>query len=210
MALRKARRSRARFQLVGGHIALDLANMLDHRPSGRPKELLPSYADLAAWSEATGVVSRAVAGRLLRQAARRPAEARRALAAAHGVREVLHALFSARARGETMPAGPLAALNARLGQALARSRVVRGRQGLQWGWSQEHSLDAMLPPVLRAAAGLLLSARPGAVRECASERCRWLFVDDSPSARRRWCSMAICGNRAKVRRHYARRRFNPG
>jgi len=193
------------FQLIAGNMAVDLANMLDHRPSGRPKDLLPTYVDLATWSEQTGAVSRAVAARLRRQAARRPAEARRALAAVRSVREVLYALFSAAARGEATPADPLAALNARLGRALARSRLVPGRQGLQWGWSREHSLDAMLPPVLRAAADLLIGAPAGALRECASERCRWLFVDESPSRRRRWCDMAVCGNRAKVKRHYARR-----
>jgi predicted RNA-binding Zn ribbon-like protein len=119
---------------------------------------------------------------------------------------VLFALFAAAARGEATPAGPLAAFNARLGRALARSRLVPARQGLQWGLSQEHSLDAMLPAILRAAADLLLGAPAGALRECASERCRWLFVDASPSRRRRWCDMAVCGNRAKVGRHYARRR----
>jgi len=198
-------RRRVGFQLIAGNMAVDLANMLDHRPSGRPKELLPTYADLAAWSEQAGAVSRALAARLRRQAARRPAEARRALAAVRSIREVLYALFSAAARGEATPAGPLAALNARLGRALARSCLVPGHHGLQWGWNREHSLDAMLPPVLRAAGDLLIGAPAGALRECASERCRWLFVDESPSQRRRWCDMAVCGNRAKVKRHYARR-----
>src|SRR5699024_10403516 len=32
-------------------------------------------------------------------------------------------------------------------------------------------------------------------------RCTWLFLDPSPTRRRRWCSMAICGNRAKAQRH---------
>lgn len=199
-------RQRVGFQLIAGNMAVDLANMLDHRPSGRPKELLPTYADLVAWSEQAGAVSKSVAARLRRRAVQRPAEARRALAASHAAREVLYALFSAAARGEATPAGPLATLNARVGRALARSRLVPGRQGLRWGWSGEHSLDAMLPPVLRAAADLLIGAPAGALRECGSERCRWLFVDKSPSQRRRWCDMAVCGNRAKVRRHYARKR----
>jgi predicted RNA-binding Zn ribbon-like protein len=34
--------------------------------------------------------------------------------------------------------------------------------------------------------------------------CGWVFAD--PSGRRRWCSMAWCGNRSKVRRHAARAR----
>ncbi len=44
------------------------------------------------------------------------------------------------------------------------------------------------------------------LRRCASETCRWVFVDRSPGGRRRWCDMSVCGNRAKVRRHRARRR----
>ena len=41
-------------------------------------------------------------------------------------------------------------------------------------------------------------------RVCASETCRWVFYDDSPTHRRRWCDMASCGNRAKAARHRAR------
>ena len=37
-----------------------------------------------------------------------------------------------------------------------------------------------------------------AVGLCASEACGWVFLD--PSHRRRWCTMAVCGNRAKARR----------
>ncbi len=44
------------------------------------------------------------------------------------------------------------------------------------------------------------------LRLCASDSCRWLFVDRSPGGRRRWCDMKLCGNRDKVRRHRARAR----
>lgn len=44
------------------------------------------------------------------------------------------------------------------------------------------------------------------LRVCANDGCRWLFVDASPTGRRRWCDMRVCGNRAKVARHRARRR----
>ena len=42
------------------------------------------------------------------------------------------------------------------------------------------------------------------VRICASDTCSARFFDRSPSGRRRWCSMALCGNAAKARRHRAR------
>jgi hypothetical protein len=51
----------------------------------------------------------------------------------------------------------------------------------------------------------LLEHNPrSAIRACADERCGWLFLD--PSGRRRWCEMAVCGNRAKARR-YAQRQY---
>ena len=36
--------------------------------------------------------------------------------------------------------------------------------------------------------------------------CRWLFLDRSRNGSRVWCDMTVCGNRAKARRHYNRRR----
>jgi predicted RNA-binding Zn ribbon-like protein len=47
---------------------------------------------------------------------------------------------------------------------------------------------------------------PDRLRVCADDTCRWLFVDESPAGRRRWCDMRTCGNRAKVARHRARAR----
>jgi predicted RNA-binding Zn ribbon-like protein len=43
-------------------------------------------------------------------------------------------------------------------------------------------------------------------RICANDGCRWVFEDTSRAGQRRWCDMAICGNRAKVRRFRSRRR----
>jgi predicted RNA-binding Zn ribbon-like protein len=44
------------------------------------------------------------------------------------------------------------------------------------------------------------------VRECSGDTCGWLFVDTSRNHSRRWCDMEDCGNRAKARRHYLRRK----
>lgn len=47
---------------------------------------------------------------------------------------------------------------------------------------------------------------PGRIRRCAYPECALYFFDTSSKASRRWCSMALCGNRAKAARHYARSR----
>jgi predicted RNA-binding Zn ribbon-like protein len=58
--------------------------------------------------------------------------------------------------------------------------------------------------VARAAEDLLTSPARAEVRACPGDDCGWLFVD--PRGLRRWCDMAWCGNRAKVRAHAARAR----
>lgn len=44
------------------------------------------------------------------------------------------------------------------------------------------------------------------VKTCPGQDCGWLFLDETRNGRRRWCLMETCGNRAKARRNYARRR----
>jgi predicted RNA-binding Zn ribbon-like protein len=47
---------------------------------------------------------------------------------------------------------------------------------------------------------------PGRLRACANPDCRLFLLDRGHANRARWCSMAVCGNRMKARRHYARTR----
>ena len=45
---------------------------------------------------------------------------------------------------------------------------------------------------------------PGRLRPCANPECRLFLIDHSKANSARWCSMAVCGNRMKARRHYHR------
>jgi predicted RNA-binding Zn ribbon-like protein len=47
------------------------------------------------------------------------------------------------------------------------------------------------------------------VKICAEDTCQWAFVDASKNRSRQWCSMSVCGNRAKTRTYRARRRDTP-
>jgi predicted RNA-binding Zn ribbon-like protein len=74
---------------------------------------------------------------------------------------------------------------------------------------------------LRAPAGRELAVRavlawdalarlsPGRLRPCANAECALFLVDRSKANTARWCSMAVCGNRMKARRHYQRARSAP-
>lgn len=50
----------------------------------------------------------------------------------------------------------------------------------------------------------LLDEHPARVRKCANPDCPFWFLDTTRSGTRRWCSMNVCGNRLKARRHYER------
>jgi predicted RNA-binding Zn ribbon-like protein len=45
---------------------------------------------------------------------------------------------------------------------------------------------------------------PGRLRPCANHECRLFLLDRSRADTARWCSMKVCGNRLKTRRHYQR------
>jgi predicted RNA-binding Zn ribbon-like protein len=47
---------------------------------------------------------------------------------------------------------------------------------------------------------------PGRLRPCENSECTLFLIDHSKPNRARWCSMALCGNRMKARRHYERTR----
>lgn len=51
----------------------------------------------------------------------------------------------------------------------------------------------------------LLHRVPDRIRQCQHPQCVLWYLDTSPSATRRWCSMSVCGNRVKARRHCSRR-----
>jgi predicted RNA-binding Zn ribbon-like protein len=56
----------------------------------------------------------------------------------------------------------------------------------------------------------LRASSPGRLRPCANDECVLFLVDHSKSNSARWCSMAVCGNRLKARRHHQRSRTASG
>jgi predicted RNA-binding Zn ribbon-like protein len=61
--------------------------------------------------------------------------------------------------------------------------------------------DALLFPVGEALARLVCSEDFSHVKACEGPACTLLFADHTRGHARRWCSMAICGNRAKQAAH---------
>lgn len=192
------------FSLIGGRPCLDFTNTINY-DDDHTNERLRDYADLVSWSVLVGALADADGQRLLEAAARQPAQAAAVLAQARTLRAVLHAVFSAAARGAEPEPGDLASLNQVLARVLPCSRLVLAGEAYGWEWNGEAAvLERVLWPVAWSAVELLTSPDLHRVGECASEGCGWLFLDMSRNRSRRWCDMKDCGNRAKARRHYYR------
>ncbi|MER5476121.1 CGNR zinc finger domain-containing protein [Streptomyces sp. NPDC002734] len=125
-------------------------------------------------------------------------------------RETRAALLTARAALDLAAADPahpspesVAALNEVLSHGCLRHVLRVDGPGTR----VEVDEPAWLPAWAAAADWLrLLADRPDRIRACANPECVLHFHDVSKNGTRRWCSMSGCGNRAKVRRHYARHR----
>jgi predicted RNA-binding Zn ribbon-like protein len=193
-----------KFDLSGGHIALDFVNTLSDR-LGEKKERIPNYAALLFWSEQAGVLPHYRIHGLLEQSLRTPGQAVTVLQDAIGLREALFEIFSAVVGRRVVPGKALGKLNMALMEGASFVRLAQNERRFEWDWAGSNPrLNAMLWPVARAAADLLVSEDVAKLRVCASEDCAWLFLDQTRNARRRWCDMKTCGNRVKARRHYER------
>src|SRR3982074_2619368 len=169
-------------------LCLEFVNTRFWRGKAEPTETLRAPEDLAGWTAANG-------GARVGKPPRRPA-----VGGAHALRETLHRLFDAEAQHKTPAARDLAALNEAL--AAAPNRTTLRRERGAYGWEvdvKSGTALTLLAPVLWSAGDLLAGPRLDRVRRCANPECGWLFLDDSRAGKRRWCSMAGWGNRAKAR-----------
>ena len=63
------------------------------------------------------------------------------------------------------------------------------------------SPESLLLPIGEALAKFVCEEDFARVKACEGHRCTLVFADHSRMQARRWCSMAICGNRAKQAAH---------
>lgn len=194
------------FELSGGALCLDFANTWGNQ-SDPESDLLKGYEDLVAFACQTGMLAAEAAATFSRSASEAPEAALAALSFARELRQSIYRVFSAWATECDAATEDVAGINSVLGVALSHRRLERRGGRFDWSWMDagEDDLRAPLWPVVQSAADLLTSRELDRVRECDADNCNWLFLDRSRGGSRRWCSMKSCGNRAKARRHYARR-----
>jgi predicted RNA-binding Zn ribbon-like protein len=181
---------------LAGHPVLDFCNTRAAWTAPVPKEYLASHAHLTVWAGANGLLPAAEVPRLRRagvRSARAPAVVDRAIR----FRSALYALLV----GPATPAD-WAGVNAEVAAAAAAVRLAPGTPAT-WTFTGTGPGRPLLA-IAWAAAQFLTTPAAAVVDACPSDNCGWLFAN--PTGRRRWCSMALCGNRAKARRHAQRTR----
>lgn len=185
-----------------GNLALDMLNTCASR-DGRRGDLLSTTEGLLTWLHGAGLASEAELAELKRS----PPESRLLLAEAARLREAVSDLLRAFVASTQLPEPAVAEVNRILATHAVGVTLASGTEGHRLV-SVPHAvcLAAMLAPVAEAAARILVEADPARVRRCTNQSCSFWFLDASRNGRRRWCSMARCGNRAKVAAHYRRQR----
>ncbi len=172
------------FRQLGDHVALDMINTVEQSSSGQ-MDRWQSDTDVAAWL--------ALAGAGSAQGAAPPG----LLQGARDLRETVRELVAQRKAQAPLT---LSALNRALASGGSHLELAPGEDGGLAVTRRYPSQTAAqwLLPVAEAAADLLAHGDFGLVRKCESDACSLWFYDRTRSHKRRWCSMALCGNRHKV------------
>ena len=192
-----------RLPLLGGRLALDFANIPSY--PGAPAHRL-SWEELIVFLEASRIVSNERGSTLLALSGSDPEAAQTLLARSTDLRDSLRKIFGAMVRKEAIAPDWTEPINRILRITEGHDELVSADSGWKLEFvARESGLDWLLAAVARSAAEIIVEGAQARVRICANPVCGLFFSDHSRTHRRRWCSMAVCGNRNKVasfaRRH---------
>lgn len=177
--------------LVGGRTCLDFLNTANWNADGTVGvERLEAVDDVSIWLDSAGLTCRA------------PKSDKELHETILGFRGALRRIVLAAVENTAPMEVDVAYLNRVTTQA-GRQAPVNISEGAV-------SLTPHLPltgAIALSAIALLTDRREiSRVKKCPGGGCGWLFIDESANGRRQWCSMEMCGNREKARRHYAKKR----
>ena len=177
-------------------------------------EWLASGEDLLAWIKQAGLVPDDVLSGYRKNAV--PGELDAIAAQARALRDWFKPFvykhlgrpLEPRALRQLEPLNQLLAREEEFGQIVVQDRRSPGEtrvSGLAWRPQRRwHSPESLLLPLARSLADLVCTEDFTNVKACEGPSCTLLFVDRTRGHVRRWCSMAICGNRAKQSAHRQR------
>jgi predicted RNA-binding Zn ribbon-like protein len=199
---------------IGDDKALDFLNSVA-TPAGSEIDWLANGKDLIAWLQQADLLPAEAAARLVTRRHRQVLDA--TAEKARELREWFRAFVHDHA-GKPIESSALNEL-APINKLLERDEIYRqiahsesgedpdGRRALRWRAQRHwHSAETLLLPIADAIGNLVCEKDFSLVRKCEGPACTLWFLDVSKAHARRWCSMAVCGNRAKAAAHRARAR----
>jgi len=179
---------------AGGLYCVDFCNTFDHRHNPPEYDFLPDRKSVLEWGRAQGT---------LPKRGRAPsASDGPSMAHVREVRSLIFRLLFPFAHSGAPSKSDLSAFNAVFRATYGKLELDRAGGDYRLECPAGHPAERILCEAVRSTADLLLSDRRSRIREC--RECGWLFFDSTRNGSRRWCMMAVCGNRAKARRHYQR------
>jgi predicted RNA-binding Zn ribbon-like protein len=173
-------------------------------PVDTPVEWLGSGQDLVAWLEAADLVPADVLKDIEKSAL--PGELDAVAAQARSLREWFRSFvlrhkgkaLKPSALGEIDPLNRILERDETFGQIGVAKDAGQGKAGFVWLEQRRwHSPESLLLPIAREIANVICEEDFHLIRACEGHACTLMFVDRTKAHRRRWCSMAVCGNRAK-------------
>ena len=193
------------FFFVSGQLSLDFINT-QIGANDEPVDFLSGFPDLVSWLQQAGALDRAQANAALTSWGHRP-EAKQLLDQARKLRSVLREMAERLTAGKPVGQGALGEINRVLAQESGYNQLVRSSGGYEFHFQPvRREAIHLLTPIAMSAAELLRNSEPLRIRRCGNPVCRLYYYDTSKNRTRRWCSMAICGNRMKAATFYQRAR----
>ena len=190
---------------LGDALALDFLNSMA-TPIDTPVDWIEDGEGLLRWLEQANLVPRETLESLRAQAL--PGELDNVADQARNLREWFRTFVRER-KGRPLTAGvldELEPLNRLLERDEGFSRIVAQQadegKGLEFQAMRKwRSPEALLLPIGEALGRFVCTEDFVDVKACEGPTCTLLFADHTRGHRRRWCSMAMCGNRAKQAAH---------
>ena len=197
--------------LVGGTLALDLANTSSGRGTEGHQEHLRNFDTAMQWVEHARILTAEDCAAVRRVVASRPRLARAFFKRLLDIRELIWTIATALAERRAVPDKLRAALTAAHAESLRCAELTLRDGVYMWAWKPRRDFQAaILGPITLSALTLLMEKDLSRTKRCAGRECGWLFFDATKNKSRRWCEMSVCGNRAKVRVARARQRAQSG
>lgn len=195
--------------LVSGAPGLDFLNSVATAAADTRIDWLDSGDGLLAWLKQAQLVPAETLDALQAQAM--PGELGRVAEQARNLREWFRT-FVAERRGRSLSARDLRALeplNRLLQRDEAFSQVAAADPAPNAALALQttrrwRSPESLLLPIGQAMARLVCDEDFSDVKACEGPHCTLMFVDHTRGRKRRWCSMALCGNRTKAAAHRKR------